>query len=199
MLESNTISVVQEALSCQRCAAQLPHAPKPIIQIGAGARILIIGQAPGARAHASGIPWDDASGDLLRAWLDVDCETFYDSDTFAILPMGFCYPGRGKSGDLPPIPECANHWHDRIRAELKQVCLTLLIGGYAQKQYMDTSYNTLTEAVQQWHQFMPKYFPLPHPSPRNRPWQAKNPWFVKEVIPELRLAVKHALSVNRNK
>lgn len=150
-------------------------------------KIVIIGQAPGRKVHNSGIPWDDASGDNLRRWLGVDKATFYDPKVFAILPMGFCFPGTGKSGDLPPRPECAPLWHERVLAEMHSVRKTLLIGQYAQAQYLgDRRGKTLTETVRNWRDYLPEFLPLPHPSPRNNIWMKKNPWFAEEVLPELR-------------
>jgi uracil-DNA glycosylase len=146
----------------------------------------IVGQAPGTRVHASGVPWDDASGKRLRQWLALDTEQFYDESRIAIVPMGFCYPGKGKSGDLPPSPECAPLWHDRLFAQMPQVELVLLVGSYAQKHYLEQSRETLTQRVQRWSDFGPRYFPMPHPSPRNTLWLRRNPWFELEVVPALR-------------
>lgn len=147
---------------------------------------MIIGQAPGTRVQETGIPWNDPSGVELRRWLNVSDEQFYNPELFAIVPMGFCYPGKGKSGDLPPRPECAPQWHDEIWKETPNIQLTLLIGKYAQAYYLkEKSANTITENVKNWQQFLPEYLPLVHPSPRNRIWQKKNPWFEKEILPIL--------------
>ena len=175
-----------EIRACQHCAATLPLGPKPVLRAGTSARMAIVGQAPGTRVHASGVPWDDASGKRLRQWLDLDSEQFYDESHIAIVPMGFCYPGKGKSGDLPPSPECAPLWHDRLFAQMPQLELVLLVGSYAQKHYLDHSRETLTQRVQRWSDFGPRYFPLPHPSPRNTLWLRRNPWFEEEVVPALR-------------
>jgi len=153
-------------------------------------KIIIIGQAPGTKVHASGIPWDDASGKQLRKWLNVSDEDFYDETKFAIIPMGFCYPGKGKTGDLPPRPECAPQWHPPLFKELKNVELVILIGMYAQKYYLGkTAKKTLTETVKHYNNYLPKFFPIPHPSPRNRFWLTKNPWFDIDVLPELKRRV----------
>jgi len=157
------------------------------------ARILIVGQAPGTRVHQTGIPWDDPSGERLRGWMQVDSELFYNEQHIAIIPMGFCYPGKGKSGDLPPRPECAPQWHERLLAELPALRLTLLIGQYAQKYYLDTRRRSLTETVQDWQSCLPAYFPLPHPSPRNIRWFRNNPWFEAEVLPAFRIHTRRAL------
>ena len=147
----------------------------------------MIGQAPGRRVHASGIPWDDPSGDNLRYWMGVSKTQFYDTAIFAIMPMGFCFPGTGKSGDLPPRPECAPTWHERILEKLPDIQLTLLIGQYAQKRYLGSQIReNLTETVRVWESFLPKFLPLPHPSPRNRLWLKRNDWFEKAVVPTLR-------------
>lgn len=174
--------------TCTVCRLHLPEGPKPIIQASAKSRIVIIGQAPGQRVHASGIPWNDASGNELRRWLNVTPAQFYDSDLFALVPMGFCYPGKGLAGDLPPRPECAPLWHNPLFSKMKTVKLTLLIGSYSQRYYLRES-QPLTETVKAFRQYLPHYLPLVHPSPRNRIWIRKNPWFEQEVIPSLRKAV----------
>lgn len=160
------------------------------------ARIMIIGQAPGTRVHASGIPWDDASGKRLRQWMAVNEATFYDPDMIAIMPMGFCYPGKGKSGDLPPRPECAPLWHERLWDELPNIQCTLLIGQYAQKYYLDDNYRSLTERVQSWRDLAPGRFVLPHPSPRNQLWLQRNPWFTAEVIPALQERLREIIGMD---
>jgi len=164
----------------------LPHEPRPVVRAHRDARILIIGQAPGTRVHESGIPWNDPSGRLLREWMEVDDETFYDVKRVALAPMGFCYPGKGKSGDLPPRPECAPLWHQELMEKMKNIRLTLLIGQYSQRHYLgDGSKATLTETVRDFRDHLPAYLPMPHPSPRNRLWLRRNPWFDEEVVPGL--------------
>jgi uracil-DNA glycosylase len=180
--------------ACTACSAHLPHGPRPVIQAHPSARLLIIGQAPGARVHESGVPWMDASGKQLRTWLGIDEATFYDATKVALMPMGFCYPGKSKSGDLPPRPECAPLWHDRVMKQVINVRLTLLIGQYAQQHYLgDRAGENLTETVRSFRDHLPRYLPLPHPSPRNRFWVVKNEWFGKELIPLLREGVMDAL------
>jgi len=179
-------SLFREISKCAVCAEHLPHGPHPVVQLSAHAGILIIGQAPGRRVHESGIPWQDQSGDNLRSWLGVDEKSFYDPEIFALMPMGFCFPGTGKSGDLPPRPECAPLWHPRLLAAMKSVRLTLLIGQYAQAHYLGgRAGDNLTATVRRFRDFLPQYLPLPHPSPRNRIWLKKNPWFEKELLPAL--------------
>ncbi|EKP0299920.1 uracil-DNA glycosylase family protein [Aeromonas veronii] len=180
----------EQIRACRLCEAHLPLGPSPVIRGAESARLLIIGQAPGTRVHASGIPWDDPSGDRLRQWLGVDKATFYDESRIAIMPMGFCYPGRGKSGDLPPRPECAPAWHDKVLMLLPNIELTLLIGQYAQAYYLrGAARGSLTETVRNWAGYSPGWLPLPHPSPRNTLWLKKNPWFEQEVIPHLQQRV----------
>ena len=181
--------------ACTVCAPVLPHAPRPIVVASADSRILIIGQAPGARVHACGIPWSDASGARLRTWLGVSEETFYDASKFALVPMGFCFPGRGTSGDLPPRPECAAHWHQTLLAQLHEVRLTLLIGLYALRFGLSDAFGpTLTDTLLRWREYGPDLVPLPHPSPRNIAWFKRNPWFEAEVLPALQTRVAAALN-----
>lgn len=189
-----------EIKRCRHCETELPLGANPVVQFHPAAKILIIGQAPGTRVHASGIPWDDPSGDRLRTWLDVDKSSFYNPEHFAIMPMGFCYPGKGKSGDLPPRKECAPLWHSRILQQLPDIELVLLIGQYSQKHYLDEAvqrrYKNLTERVTDWQSFTsltPVQLPLPHPSPRNRRWFAQHSWFDDEVVPWLQQRVKQLL------
>ena len=183
-----------EVRNCRVCEGHLPFPPRPVLQVSRHARLLIIGQAPGIRVQQSGVPWDDASGNRLREWLQVSPHTFYESGLIGIIPMGFCFPGSGSSGDAPPRPECAPLWHSRILAQLPEVKLTMLIGTYAQNYYLQNQRTTsLTETVKQYSNILPAYFPLPHPSPRNRFWMSKNPWFETEVIPQLRLQVAAAM------
>ncbi len=193
---SNDIeSLIKEIKNCTFCAQYLPLGPNPVVEAHQNSRILIIGQAPGTKVHASGIPWDDASGKRLREWMGIDRESFYDTTKIAIVPMGFCYPGRGKGGDLPPRKECAPLWHSRLLDQLPSLHLTILIGQYAQQYYLqEKRKKTLTETVQSYTEYLPKYFPLVHPSPRNQIWMKKNPWFEIEIIPELKQHVSEALS-----
>ncbi len=179
--------LLAQARDCRICEAHLPHGPRPVLAAATSSKILIVGQAPGRRVHASGVPWDDPSGDRLRSWLGIDRERFYDPSQIAILPMGFCYPGTGRSGDLPPRPECAPTWHAPITAELRAIETTFLLSRYALDHYMgDRAQKTVTETVRRWREFAPTFFPLPHPSPRNNMWLKRNPWFEKEVVPALR-------------
>jgi uracil-DNA glycosylase len=174
---------------CAVCTDALPEGARPLLQAGRSAGIMVIGQAPGRRAHESGIPWDDASGQRLREWLGLSTEQFYDPNTVALMPMGFCYPGTGKSGDLPPRPECAPLWHDALLSRLPSIRLTVLIGQYAINHYTDQYYRTLTDAVRDHAALLPDRIALPHPSPRNNRWLAKHPWFKEEVLPKLRKRV----------
>lgn len=187
--------------ACHHCEETLPLGPNPVVRAAAGARMVIIGQAPGTRVHASGVPWDDPSGNRLRDWLQLQPEQFYDESQVAIVPMGFCYPGRGKSGDLPPTPDCAPLWHERLFTHLPQLELVLLVGAYAQQYYLShtpaaevAATETLTQRVQRWQDFGPRYFPLPHPSPRNNVWLRRNPWFEAEVVPALQRRVREAIN-----
>jgi uracil-DNA glycosylase len=178
---------------CEICKEDLPLGPRPVVSIHPESRVLVVGQAPGTKVHATGIPWNDPSGDELRKWLGVDRETFYDPKLFGIMPMGFCYPGRGKGGDLPPRKECAPQWHEPLISHMPQVKLVLLIGSYAQSYYLLNRKQTLTETVRNFEEYLPAYFPLVHPSPRNRMWMRKNPWFEEEVIPVLRERVNQMI------
>ncbi|WP_298237307.1 uracil-DNA glycosylase family protein [uncultured Algibacter sp.] len=186
--------LLQDIKQCTICKKHLALGPRPVVSAHLDSKIVIIGQAPGTKVHASGVPWDDASGKQLRKWLDVSVEDFYDETKFAIIPMGFCYPGKGKTGDLPPRPECAPQWHKPLFDELKNVELVVLIGMYAQSYYLGKeAKKTLTETVRNYNEYLPKFFPLPHPSPRNRFWLTKNPWFEVEVLPKLRTKAKDLL------
>ena len=184
--------LLAEVRQCRICEAELPLGPRPVLRARRGARLLIVGQAPGTKVHESGVPWDDASGDRLRAWLEIDRATFYDADRVAIVPMGFCYPGRlARGGDLPPRKECAPQWHERVLAQLPAVRLTLLVGLYAQAHYLGRRRKkTLTETVAAWREYLPEMLPTPHPSWRTTGWQKRNPWFEKEVLPALRALVQ---------
>ena len=175
-----------EIARCTVCAKDLPLGPRPVFRVSPTARILVIGQAPGRLVHASGVPWDDPSGKRLRQWMQVEDGVFYDSVQVGIMPMGFCYPGTGKSGDLPPRQECAPLWHEVLLAKMPAIELTLLIGQYAQNYYLqDRCKKTLTETVQTWREYAPTHLPMPHPSPRNNLWLKRNPWFEREVVPHL--------------
>lgn len=187
-------SLLSEVRACTLCSEHLPCAPKPILQIHPKARILIAGQAPGRKAHDSGIPFDDVSGDRLREWMGVTRDVFYDPKQMAILPMGFCFPGTGKSGDLPPRPECATAWRQQLLTRLHDVKITLIIGQYAQAFHLAEPALSLTEAVRNWKEYWPSVVPLPHPSPRNNIWLRRNPWFEKELVPKLRKRVNTILS-----
>ncbi|MDD9876971.1 MAG: uracil-DNA glycosylase family protein [Magnetovibrio sp.] len=183
--------LLDEIRACQICRAELPLGPRPVVRAQASARLMIIGQAPGTRVHESGVPWDDKSGDRLREWLDVDKQTFYDDGRIAIMPMGFCYPGRAANGgDNPPRPECAPAWHGKLLAALPNIELTLLVGGYAQAHYLGKRrQRTMTATVEAWKDYLPESIPTPHPSWRTTAWLKKNPWFDAEVLPELRRRV----------
>ena len=188
-------SLLTEIRACQVCAAHLPHPPNPVLRAHVNARLLLVGQAPGRRVNETGIPWNDPSGDNLREWLQMTREEFYDERNIAIVPAGFCYPGTGKSGDLPPRPECAPLWHPPLLKALPKIELTLLIGSYAQAYYLKERIKpTLTETVMNYAEYLPSFLPLPHPSPRNRLWLRRNPWFAEEVLPLLRACVAAALA-----
>lgn len=187
-------SLLGKISRCTVCAAHLPHGVRPVMTASAQSRIIIIGQAPGRRVHVSGVPWNDPSGDNLRSWLGVDRDAFYDPKNFALMPMGFCYPGTGKSGDLPPRQECAPLWHPLLLAKMTEATLTLLVGQYAQTRYLaGRTGRTLAETVNNFRDFLPDYLPLPHPSPRNRLWQRRNPWFEAELLPVLKKIIRQTL------
>lgn len=194
-LQTSLQHLLAQIRACNHCAAHLPLGPRPVLQAGVTARLLIIGQAPGRKVHQTGIPWDDASGERLRDWIGLTPAQFHDPSRVAILPIGFCYPGRAASGDLPPRPECAPLWHERLNAHLPQIRLTLLIGRHAQAHYLGRACRpTLGETVRAWQEYLQKgVLPLPHPSPRNQPWLVKNAWFSAEVLPQLRQAVRAAM------
>ncbi|MCF7982339.1 MAG: uracil-DNA glycosylase family protein [Pseudomonadales bacterium] len=187
------IPLLQEIRACKLCEVDLPLGANPVLDFTPKAKLLVVGQAPGTRVHATGIPWNDPSGDRLREWMGLDKPSFYDATKIAIVPMGFCYPGKGKSGDLPPRPECAKMWREKIHTSLPEIALTLLIGQYAQQYYLGQDQLTLTQRVAQWRDYLPKYLPLPHPSPRNNIWLRKNPWF-DEVVLTLKQQVARVLS-----
>ncbi|MCX2741266.1 uracil-DNA glycosylase family protein [Pontibacter anaerobius] len=183
--------LLEQIRACRICEEHLPLGPRPVLAASNTARLLIVGQAPGTKVHASGIPWDDQSGKRLRQWLGLEPEVFYDASKVAIIPMGFCYPGKGKSGDLPPRAECTQHWHQLLLAQLPNVELTLLIGKYAQAYFLGPQAKpTLTETVANWHEYLPQYMPMPHPSPRNQFWLRRNPWFEADAVPYVQQLVQ---------
>ncbi len=193
-LKSTVKKLIAEIRNCTVCAEHLDLGPRPVLSAHKSSKIAIIGQAPGTIVHRTGIPWDDKSGERLRDWMGVDEKTFYDEKQFAIIPMGFCYPGKGKSGDLPPRKECAPLWHDSLFKQMKELQLILLIGTYAQSYYLQKKKKkTLTETVRNFKTYLPKHFVLPHPSPRNNIWMAKNEWFQIEVLPTLKKQIKKVL------
>lgn len=189
--------LIESVRQCRLCEKSLPLGPRPVLQIDPRARILIAGQAPGRRVHETGVPFDDPSGDRLRDWLGISRDVFYDPTEVAILPMGFCYPGTGKSGDLPPRPECGPAWRQQLLERLTNIELTLVIGQYAQKWHLPDVKKNLTETVRAWKDYGKDVIPLPHPSPRNNIWLKKNPWFAESILPHLRRSARKALSVNR--
>jgi uracil-DNA glycosylase len=193
--EAELATILAEARRCRLCAAALPHEPRPVLRMGGTARLLVVGQAPGRRVHETGIPWNDPSGDRLRSWLALDREHFYDEARIAIMPMGFCFPGTDpKGGDRPPRPECAPHWHARIRARLPAIELTLLVGGYAQVHYLGARRKaSMTETVRAFRDYLPEFVALPHPSWRNSGWLKRNPWFERGLLPELRARIAAAV------
>ncbi len=186
--------LLTEIRGCTHCAGKLPFAPKPILNFESAARILIAGQAPGVKAHDSATPWNDASGERLRQWLGIERDRFYDPTLVAIVPMGFCYPGKGRAGDLPPREECAALWQEKIHAQLRKIRLRIVIGEYAQAHYLPERGANLTETVQSWRLRPPGTLALPHPSPRNNLWLKRNPWFEEELLPHVRAEVQRALA-----
>lgn len=185
--------LLSDVRRCRLCEPHLGHEARPVLSVSETAKILVVGQAPGTRVHATGIPWNDPSGNRLRSWMGVDRDTFYDTSRIAIMPMGFCYPGKGKSGDLPPRPECAPLWHQRILDFLPGLELTLLIGSYAQNYYLENKHKTLTDRVKAWQDYLPDTIPLVHPSPRNTYWLQQNPWFEQELVPALQHEIHRLL------
>lgn len=194
MTSTSLTDLLVDVRACTVCADSLEHGPRPIVQVGTGARIVIIGQAPGRRVHESGIPWDDPSGRTLRRWLGLTAEQFYDPEVVALIPMGFCYPGSAKSGDLPPRPECQPLWHQQVLSHLSTDRLDVIIGVYAQKRYILDRKKTLTETVANWKAYLPTQVVLPHPSPRNQHWLTKNPWFEIETLPAVQRRITKALT-----
>lgn len=186
-------SLVAEVRACQICESDLPDGPRPVLQLHPKAKILIAGQAPGRKVHDSGVPFDDASGNRLREWMGVSREVFYDPEQIAILPMGFCFPGSGKTGDLPPRPECAPAWREQLLGKLHHLELTLVLGRYAQVYHFEKASSSLTELVKSWQTHWPQMVPLPHPSPRNNNWLRRNPWFEVELIPMIQKRVTELL------
>jgi uracil-DNA glycosylase len=184
---------IDEARSCRICEPHLPHGCRPLLQGSTRSRIVVIGQAPGAAAHESGVPWSDRSGQRLRSWLGVTDEEFYDPDLVALLPMGFCYPGTGTGGDLRPRQECAPQWHERLLARFESVSLTVLAGKYAFERYLGDKYDTVTDAVRAHGELLPERIALPHPSPRNNIWLKTHQWFESEVLVALRARVRAVL------
>jgi uracil-DNA glycosylase len=193
--KSATESLLASIQACTVCSDFLAAGPRPIVQFSDTSRIVIIGQAPGSRVHASGVPWNDDSGDRLRSWTGLSKDQFYDPALVALVPMGFCYPGKGNGGDLPPRPECAPLWHSRIMALLTVKRLTLLVGTYAQQAYLTLPERatTLTETVRAFHSYGPDFLPLPHPAWRSAIWMKRNPWFKQDVLPALRSNVRALL------
>lgn len=186
--------LLADVRGCTICAPHLPHGVRPVLQVDPAARILVAGQAPGAKVHASGVPFDDESGERLRSWMGITRGTFYDARQIAILPMGFCFPGSGRTGDLPPRPECAPAWRAPLLRQLTALRLTLIIGQYAQAYHLHTGRTPLTEIVRAWRSFGPAVIPLPHPSPRNNIWLRRNGWFADDLLPDLAQRVREALA-----
>lgn len=185
--------LVKQVRACTICKDVLPLGPRPVVQLSESSRILVVGQAPGRRVHETGLPFNDPSGDRLRQWMGVTRDTFYDEQKMAILPMGFCYPGTGKSGDLPPRPECADAWREALLTRLPDIRLTLLIGQYAHAWHLGSRKRSVTDNVRAWQQHWPEIIPMPHPSPRNNLWLRNNPWFEQEVVPAMQARIAEVL------
>jgi len=186
--------LLTEIRNCVICLPQLIHGVNPVLSAHKNSKIAIVGQAPGSVVHRTGIPWDDKSGERLRQWLNIDKSIFYNPEQIALIPMGFCYPGKGKTGDLPPRIECAPQWHDPLFEQMNKLELVVLIGTYAQGYYLKEKIKkTLTETVRNYTDYLPDFFVLPHPSPRNNIWMKKNPWFEKDLIPEFKIIVKELI------
>jgi len=194
MTSEDTQALIARVRQCDLCAEHLPLGPRPVLQYHPKARILVAAQAPGRRVHETGLPFNDPSGDRLRDWMGISRETFYTPEQIAIIPMGLCYPGKGKSGDLPPRPECAPTWREALLAGLPRVELTLVIGQYAQAYHLPGLGRSVTDRVRAWRDCWPEQIPLPHPSPRNNLWLRRNPWFEQDLLPQLRQRVRTLLS-----
>lgn len=188
-----SLAVLRDARACTVCAGCLPNKPRPLLAASSASRIVVIGQAPGRIAHETGIPWNDASGKRLRGWLGVSDEEFYNASLVALVPMGFCYPGKAKGGDSPPRPECAPLWHPKILPQLKRVELTVYVGRFPFDRYLSSEFEDLTQAVRGARSLLPRRIILPHPSPRNQMWLSRNPWFERDVVPLLTKRVRQLL------
>ena len=193
---SNLNSLLSEVRACKICEPHLPNGARPVLQLHPQAKILVAGQAPGRRVHASGIPFDDPSGDRLRDWMGISKEVFYNPQQIAIVPMGFCFPGTGKSGDLPPRPECAETWHWQLFDQLLNIESSMVIGKYAQDYHFFQAKKSVTQLVENWREYWPRQIPLPHPSPRNNLWLRKNPWFETELVPLIQARLKEILAAD---
>lgn len=194
--QKSLTTLLQEVRACTICKPFLPLGCNPILQLHSDAKILLVGQAPGKRAHESNTPFNDPSGDRLRTWLGVDRDTFYDPHKIALLPMGFCYPGTGENGDLPPRPECAEQWRETLLAQLPHIQLTIVIGQYARDwHFPEQKKLPLSDLVKNWQLFWPERIVVPHPSPRNMRWFRNHPWFENEIVPMLQAQVNHIISV----
>lgn len=193
MNNSDFDTLLKQIRACTLCQAQLPLSARPILQAHPKAKILIAGQAPGLRTHQQNRPFDDASGKRLRSWLGVDEQQFYNPELFAIVPMGFCYPGKADSGDKAPDKRCAQQWRQPLLQQLSEVKLTLLLGQYAMRWHLDLADVLVTDQVKRWQEHLPSHLPLPHPSPRNNPWLSNNPWFEQLLIPELQRLVSELI------
>lgn len=192
-MTTSYISLLSDIRACDLCDAHLPLGPRPVVQFHPEAKILIAGQAPGRKVHQSGVPFDDASGNRLREWMGVSREVFYDPTQVAVVPMGFCFPGIGKSGDLPPRAECAKAWREQLLGKLQNLELTLVLGKYALEYHLNDKRKSVTESVMEWRSHWPALVPLPHPSPRNINWFRSNPWFETELLPLLQQRVSAVL------
>jgi len=188
-------NLISEIRQCTVCKEHLPMGPRPIVEASPDSKIILISQAPGRIVHESGKAWADQSGKKLREWLGVSEKTFYDTSNFAIVPMGFCYPGKAKTGDLPPRKECAPLWHDKVFARFNNIELILLIGAYAAHYYLPKDGRNLTQQVENYKDYLPRFWPTPHPSPVNRFWRSKNPWFENQIVPSLQRRIKEIIEV----
>ncbi len=194
MKQTSFSRLLEQVRQCKACEAALPLEPRPTIQVHPEARLLIIGQAPGLKVHQTGIPWNDASGERLREWIGIPKEIFYDESIVAIMPMGFCYPGKGKTGDLPPRKECFPLWHEKLLENMPKIECILLVGSYAVNSYLKNSRKkSLTETIQAWEEYLPRFIPFPHPSPLNNIWLHKNRWFEEKTLPKIRKIIRIVL------